>query len=125
MSQQDDKRGGIGGLFDRLTLTWRLMADRRVNLPNKIIPLLAVLYLISPVDIIPEVLLLPGGPLAAIGLLDDVGIIMLAMNFFINLAPSDVVREHLEDLQRRYTGAAQRKSKTDDNVVEGEYRYRD
>lgn len=122
MSQQDDKRGGIGGLFDRFTLSWRLMADGRVNLPHKVIPVLALLYLISPVDFVPELLL---GPLAPLGVIDDIGIVLLALDFFIRMAPSDVVREHLEDLQRRYTGAAQRKSKTDDNVVEGEYRYRD
>lgn len=124
MSQTDnEKRGGVGGLFDKLTLSWRLMTDGRVNIAHKIIPLLAVGYLLSPIDIIPEVLLLPGGPLAALGLLDDIGIALLALNFFINMAPSDVVREHLEHLQNRFSQTTKRKN--DENIVEGNYTHRD
>lgn len=116
MSQQNN-RGGIGKFFDRMTLSWRLMADGRVSLFHKLIPPLALLYILSPIDIAPEILL---GPF---GVVDDVGIAILALEFFIRMAPSDVVREHLEDLQRRYMG--KRRNADSENVVEGQYKYRD
>jgi uncharacterized membrane protein YkvA (DUF1232 family) len=116
MSQQNNC-GGIAKFFDRMTLSRRLMADGRVSLFHKMIPPLALLYILSPIDIAPEILL---GPL---GVVDDVGIAILALEFFIRMAPSDVVREHLEDLQHRFMG--KRKNADGENVVEGQYKYRD
>jgi uncharacterized membrane protein YkvA (DUF1232 family) len=115
---QDD-RGSIQKLFDRFTLSWRLMADRRVGVFHKLIPPLAVLYVLSPVDFIPELLVPILGPLVV---MDDIAIAIMALEFFIRMAPSDVVREHLMDLQ----GRMGRDSRYDgDDVVEGEYSVRE
>ena len=110
-----DNRGSLRKLFDRLTLSWRLMADRRVGVFHKLIPPLALLYVVSPVDFIPELLL---GPF---GVVDDIGVAILALEFFIRMAPSDVVKEHLRDLQGRFYEEA---SYADEDVVEGEYNVR-
>ncbi|KAB2906082.1 MAG: DUF1232 domain-containing protein [Anaerolineae bacterium] len=117
MSQQDN-RGSITKLFDRMTLSWRLMADGRVSLMHKLIPPLALLYVLSPIDFVPEILL---GPF---GVVDDIGLAILALEFFIRTAPSEVVREHLADLQRRYY-SDKRKNTSEDDIVEGQYRYRE
>jgi len=110
----DAKRGQLQRLFDRLSLAWRLMVDRRVNVVHKLIPPLALLYILSPVDIAPEIIF---GPL---GLIDDVGVAIFALEFFIQMAPNTVVKEHLRDLQGHFISQHE-----DENVVEGEYVVRD
>jgi len=110
-----DNRNALEILWDRLSLTWRLMIDSRVSIASKAIPVVALLYLISPLDFIPDFLL-------PFGVMDDIGVVVLALEFFIRMAPSEVVREHLYALKRRVMD--------DDgmgtgDVVDGEYFYKD
>ena len=110
-----DDRGALLKLVDRFTLSWRLMMDSRVGIFNKFIPPLALLYLLSPLDFVPDVLL-------PFGVMDDITVVIFALEFFIRMAPSEVVREHLNDLKRRIID--------DDGygtgeVVEGQYSRRD
>jgi uncharacterized membrane protein YkvA (DUF1232 family) len=82
----------VGGLLKQARLAWRLLRDGRVPGWAKLIPVAGVLYLLSPIDIIPEAIL----PL--VGEVDDVVLLLLAMKLFIDLSPPGVVREHLRDL---------------------------
>ena len=100
-------RRGMGGIFEPAILTWRLFWDSRIDSLPKLIPLGAVAYLLSPIDVIPELAL---GP---IGIIDDVGLLILALNVFIASCPPDIVAEH-----RRQIGSGGA-SKADDDVVEG------
>lgn len=69
-------------------LAWRLMQDDRVPTFLKVaIPLVVAAYFLFPVDLIPD--FIPG-----LGQLDDLGVILLGISLFINLAPRDVVIEH-------------------------------
>jgi uncharacterized membrane protein YkvA (DUF1232 family) len=68
-------------------LAWKLLRDPRVPLYLKGIPLLAVLYLLSPFDLIPGFI-----PIA--GQLDDLAIILLGVKFFVRLAPPAIVQEY-------------------------------
>ena len=77
------------------------MGDERVPLLLKGMPLFSLLYLISPIDVIPEALIVALGPVGAVGAVDDVAVILLLLNFFINLAPPDVVAEHERELSAR------------------------
>jgi len=86
------KAGLLGGLIRQVRLAWRLLTDGRVPTPVKLIPLLGLAYLLSPIDLLPD-LMLPG-----LGELDDVGIILLALKAFVDLSPQSVVREHLDKL---------------------------
>ncbi len=116
---QQDRRNVLQKLFDRLTLSWRLLADRRVDLPYKVIPPLALLYLLSPIDIVPDVLL-------PFGIVDDVGVVIFALEFFIRMAPNEVVREHLQELQERVIRDQGGGSGGDEgDVIEGEYEVRE
>ena len=118
-STEEDRRGSIQKFFDRLSLSWRLMADRRVGIVHKLIPPLAVLYILSPIDFVPDIFL-------PFGYIDDIGIGILALEFFIQMAPSDVVREHLNELKSRFVDNSQEQGQQQSgNVVEGEFRYRD
>jgi len=76
----------------RIKLIFRLMGDKRVNPWLKLIPIAGVLYLISPLDLIPDVVF------PVIGQLDDLAILWLTNHFFIEFCPPDVVREHVRKL---------------------------
>nr|WP_290670499.1 DUF1232 domain-containing protein [Ardenticatena sp.] len=65
-------------------LAWRLFRDTRVSPMLKLIPIVSVLYIISPVDLLPDVM--PG-----LGQVDDIGLFLLALQLFISLAPQEVV----------------------------------
>ncbi|RLC89810.1 MAG: hypothetical protein DRI77_15350 [Chloroflexi bacterium] len=69
-------------------LAWLLFRDNRVSAWTKLIPPAALAYLISPIDIIPDVAL-------GLGQLDDIAVLLLGIKLFIELAPPEVVREHL------------------------------
>ena len=99
----------LRALYERAVLSWRLLWDQRVGVLPKLIPLGALIYVLSPVDLLPEIAL---GP---VGALDDVGIIMLALAVFIQIAPSDVVADHLRQLAAR-----RRDNPADSDVVDGE-----
>lgn len=73
-----------------VALCTRLMFDRRVSSTAKLIPLAMLGYLISPLDLIPE---LAFGPL---GIIDDVTAVLVGLQLFIHSAPPDVVREYRE-----------------------------
>jgi len=78
-------------LIRQFRLAWRLFRDRRVPWPPKLIPPLALLYVIAPIDILPDFSL-------GLGQLDDIAVVLLAVKLFIELCPTDVVREHLQAL---------------------------
>lgn len=79
-------------IWRTLWLALRLFLDRRVSLKYKLIMAGAVVYLLSPIDLIPD--------LSALGLVDDVTLLILAINFFINRAPEGALRDHLERMSQ-------------------------
>lgn len=75
-------------LFRQVQLAWRLFVDPRVPWITKIIPPAALIYILSPIDILPDLSL-------GLGQLDDLAILLLGIKLFIELAPAEIVREHL------------------------------
>jgi uncharacterized membrane protein YkvA (DUF1232 family) len=69
-------------------LAWRLLGDRRVPLALKVIPALAIGYLIMPFDFD----FVPG-----IGHVDDLLVIILAIRAFIELVPDEILRDYTND----------------------------
>lgn len=95
-------------MWRSMQLVWRLMLDGRVPaLPKLIVPLVA-LYVLSPLDVVPDVLLV-------LGQLDDIALLFFGTKLFINLCPPDVVMEH-----RRALGGG--REFTADDYVDGSYR---
>jgi uncharacterized membrane protein YkvA (DUF1232 family) len=74
-----------------LRLYWRLIRDRRVSVWPKALLLLSILYVLSPLDFLPDV-----APL--IGQVDDVLIVILVSRLFVYLCPPEVVREHVRTI---------------------------
>jgi uncharacterized membrane protein YkvA (DUF1232 family) len=84
----NNRVGILGELIRNAQLTWRLLKDPRVPLPIKlIIPSVVGLYVLSPIDFMPDVL-----PL--IGQIDDIAVLFGGMMLFIQMCPPDVVDEH-------------------------------
>jgi len=73
-------------------LAFRLVRDKQVPLYLKIIAYGAFLYVLSPVDIIP-IILLP-----FIGWIEDVIIFYICMKLLVNLSPPEVVEKHVSDI---------------------------
>jgi len=69
-------------------LYWRLLCDRRVSIWPKALLLLSVLYVLSPLDFIPDVI-----PL--FGEIDDLVVVIVVCRLFVYLCPREVVREHV------------------------------
>lgn len=84
--------GFFGGLLRQARLGWRLLRDSRVPGWIKLIPFAGLVYLLSPIDLIPD-WALPG-----LGEVDDLVLLFLALKMFVDLSPPGIVREHLEDL---------------------------
>jgi len=83
-------RGMTRDFVDRLKLILRLMGDSRVSPWVKLIPIGAIGYLISPIDLIMGI---PG-----VAALDDAAILWIGSNLFIELCPPAVVQEHMQEL---------------------------
>lgn len=97
-TRPDDRGGALAWIHDivrQARLAWRLFWDRRVPLWTKVIPPATLAYLLIPTDIMPDL------PLVILGQLDDVAVLMLGTKLFIDLAPPEIVREHLQALGAR------------------------
>ena len=79
--------GRLGMLFSHVRLASRLLREPRVPLWAKAVPLLAVLYLVSPLDLVPDFL-----PL--LGQIDDLSLFLIALAVFPRLCPAAPVEFH-------------------------------
>ena len=70
----------------RFKLIIRLMKDQRINTWLKIIPIISLVYVVSPFDF--------PGPI------DDAVVIWYGTEFFIQLCPQDIVMEYSLELQK-------------------------
>ena len=75
----------------KLTLAARLMRDRRIPLVVRLIPPALVVYLASPVDVIPDFI-------PVLGQLDDVVAIVVGVRLLLRYAPRPVIEGHLDTL---------------------------
>jgi uncharacterized membrane protein YkvA (DUF1232 family) len=101
-------------LIRQFRLAWRLFKDRRVPWVLKLIPPAALIYVLSPIDILPDLSL-------GLGQLDDIAIVLLSLKLFIELAPPEVVREHLRALGAKIAEW----TSEEPTVVEGEFEVRE
>lgn len=74
-------------LVSQARLAGRLLREPCVPLGAKAVPLLAVLYLLSPLDLVPDLL-----PL--LGQIDDLTLILIALGAFLRLCPAAPVAFH-------------------------------
>jgi uncharacterized membrane protein YkvA (DUF1232 family) len=70
-----------------LVLLKRLVSDPRVPRRSKLILGATIVYLVSPIDVVPD--FIPG-----LGQLDDVVVVLLALHSILNRVDDEVVLEH-------------------------------
>lgn len=75
-------------------LYWRLFRDRRVPVLPKALLVLTLVYVVSPLDGIPDFI-------PVIGEMDDVVLVLSGLWLFIRLCPSEVVRETVHEIATR------------------------
>ena len=71
-----------------LRLAWRLQWDKRVHIVLRAVVPIAIVYALSPLDLIKD-------RVPIIGRFDDLIILALAVILLVKLSPQDVVDEHL------------------------------
>lgn len=105
----------LGDVIRQARLTWRLFWDKRVPLWTKLIPPAALAYLVFPLDF--------DWAIPVVGYLDDAAVVLIGMKLFIELAPREVVREHLIALGARISEwrVKDQKKSGPPAVVEGDY----
>jgi uncharacterized membrane protein YkvA (DUF1232 family) len=81
-------------------LILRLLGDRRVPIWPKLIIPATIAYIVWPIDLLMD-------PMLGLGQLDDVAVLLIGLKLFVELCPTEIVRQHLEQLS---------------SVVEGTYR---
>ena len=118
-SELNEAAGFLGGLVRQGRLAWRLLRDGRVPGWVKMVPFAALLYFLSPIDLIPD-MALPG-----LGEIDDLVILLLALKMFVDLSPTSIVREHLDDLFGMQTNARQPAESPTPATIDGSYQILD
>ncbi len=112
----------LGKLIRDVGLAGRLLFDRRVSGTAKMIPVVMVLYMLSPIDLVPDFLL-------PLGIVDDLGAFIIGLQLFIQSAPREVLNEYrgvqLPD-EKVAPGTQKHVSKKDKPLVlEGQYEVRE
>ena len=92
-------------------LVWRLTFDKRVSIFLRALVPLALLYVISPYDILRD-------RIPILGRFDDLIILGLALLFLSKLAPANVVDEHMD----RVPESNRPEDKDPEKVVDGSSR---
>jgi len=85
MSSRDSVPAGarVAQLLRYGRTAWRLLQDPGVPIWTKAIPALGLLYLVSPIDAVPELLAPVLGPLAVA---DDLAVLIVALRAFVHVA---------------------------------------
>lgn len=99
----------LSSLWQELRLMWRLLRDPAVPFYLKLIPLAAGLYLLFPLDLVPDGIL-------ALGQADDLTALFIGMKTFINLVPPHLVARHRVALQGGVASDA-----AGGDIIEGEW----
>jgi uncharacterized membrane protein YkvA (DUF1232 family) len=100
-------------LFTQARLAIRLLREPQVPMAFKAIPVLAALYVIWPLDFVPDIL-------PVLGQLDDLGVLLFAFELFVRLCPAAAQAFHGEALAHR---RAYSPMSSKDDVIEATWRH--
>jgi uncharacterized membrane protein YkvA (DUF1232 family) len=110
----------LGSLVQHVRLAVRLLRDPAVGWLARAIPILAVLYVVSPIDIVPDVL-------PFFGEMDDLGILFIAVQAFIHVAPGPAVEYHRAAIAGRRPYSPMPSTPVDPAapIIDAEFRHKD
>jgi uncharacterized membrane protein YkvA (DUF1232 family) len=109
-------------MWHQIKLAWYLFKSPEVPLYLKVLPALAIIYVLIPTDLIPDVF-------PVIGQLDDLTALIVGAKVFIELAPQDVVNRRIRSMRPQAPAGGDEGSgngQTDDlsdnsTVIEGDF----
>ena len=81
-------------IWQQARLIVHLMRDPDVPIYLKIIPFLGFIYLLIPIDLIPD-------PLLFLGQLDDITALLIGSKMFIELVPPEIVAKHMQAIREQ------------------------
>ena len=92
-AQEKNTGFSFSELLNRGKLAWNLFRDPNVSPWLRFgLPVIGLIYLISPIDILPDVI-------PVLGQMDDVAVLMLLAQLLITLAPDNVVNMYRQATQ--------------------------
>jgi len=74
--------------FDKISLAGSLFRDDRVSIASRIIALALVLYIASPIDLVPDFI-------PVIGYFDDILIVLVGAGLLLRSIPRYIIEEHV------------------------------
>ena len=105
-------------IWQQARLVFALLRDPEVPFYLKFVPFLALVYLVVPIDLVPDVLI-------GLGQLDDVTILLVGSKIFIELSPTHVVARHLDRIREQdgyFVPSEQQEDEIADAIViDGEF----
>lgn len=108
----------LSRLFKDMAVAWRLFFDRRVSGTAKLIPLAMVAYILSPLDLIPDILL-------PFGIADDISALVIGLQLFLHSAPPGVVDEYRQRFKPKRDRHGSDAVEPGTQIIEGEYEVRE
>lgn len=95
--------GFWGEVWQQIRLVFYLIKDREVPIYLKALPLLGVVYMLFPIDIITDFV-------PVLGQLDDLTLLLIGAKVFIEMSPPQVVARYMEQMKAAHTAT----------IIEGE-----
>jgi uncharacterized membrane protein YkvA (DUF1232 family) len=99
-------------LLTRLRLAFRLMREPSVPVLIRAVPVVAALYLVFPLDFVPDIV--PG-----LGQLDDLGVLLVSLELFLKWCPARAKAFHEAAVARGQRFAPM---PADGDVIDAEWR---
>jgi len=113
---QKNKKPSFFDVVSQAKLAWKLFRDPNVSpLIRYGIPLLALLYVLFPLDFLPDGIL-------GLGQLDDLAVVMLLTQAFIALAPDSIVEMYRQGRSAVNSEPTQPAAPDDEDIVDVDYR---
>ena len=114
----EEPKVGFGrSLWQQARLVMRLMGDADVPVWLKAMPVAAVAYVLMPFDLSPDFI-------PVLGQMDDLGIFIVGMKMFVDLAPVTAVNKHLSAIREAdgygYLNDAMEYGNGDSFIIDGE-----
>ncbi len=81
-------------LWQQIRLVFRLVADPEVPIYLKILPFVTVVYLLIPIDLLPDLAL-------GLGQIDDLAFLLAGSKIFLELTPAHIVARHMREIRDR------------------------
>ncbi len=109
-------------MWRQTRLVWQLLRSPEVPLYLKILPALAIVYILIPTDLIPDFI-------PVMGQLDDLTALLVGAKVFIELSPQDVVAKHVRAMRQAAaspevefeTGEQPHPDAIDSIIIEGDF----